>query len=466
MAHRRRGTRREEPVVEEEKVEELQVRPPKHRGRRDRREKEPEPEIIEEQPEEVVEEDQPPPSRHRHHSRKEKKERRHKEREEEVEVEEVQDEIPQTDAEAEPERGTSDNDEANGVVAEEDQDQEQEEDSEQNKKVNGKKEHSDESESSADDNKKRSKHGKDKKKEDSVEPIEAHNNDKKKIKKRNPIIGKASERDLSVLRKIAEGKTSRFAHCFGTKSYADIKLLPSEGNGYAVASILLSTVLPESLIADTMECRETNDSLCVLDLPISDLSAKIIVNYIYDQPLESLLKELSIEDKGEILKELTEIQAIPLIDKLYSDKDLVNVGDPKSLASYITTKASSNQSLGSIRPKLTGALLKELNVPSTIYLAKQLPLENEIELKCNWCVSQEIKEPFMKEDELQKRTEEILLSIPDNSKLPSEQTIINILSTTKNILLYRFLFMRCCGIKLPLVIRKNPSTVEEKDNKK
>lgn len=450
MAHRRRGQRREEPVevVEEvvEVVEEIvdNRHSRKNKSRRNNREREVSEEVIIEEAvdeeDQLVEENQP-------RERRSRKDRKHKSRngrhqEEVVEIEEIQEDEPiQTDAEPDPEV---------------DEDEQKREDESQNGVAEEEK--SKEESSEEENKKKKEKLKKQQKEKIQLEPISSDKS------KRNPLIGKAPEKDLDILRKIAEGKTSKYAHCFGKRSYANIKIIPTitGGKGYAVASILLSTTLPETVISDTMECREEDDRLCILNLPISDISARILISHVYEQDIESILKTLNINEKKVIIEELSDIQALPLVQRLYNDKDLINVGDPKSLASYITTKAASNQPLGGVKISITPPLLKELNVNGIVYLAKQVAKEHrEIKIKCDWCLAQELLEPRMEEKELYAKTEEVLSTIPDDAAIIEERDIIGILNVTKNLIIYRFLFIRCCGINLTLVPQKKVNEVKK-----
>lgn len=290
-----------------------------------------------------------------------------------------------------------------------------------------------------------------------------------KNKKKSPpivysdVIGKATERDLTVLKNIAKG-APKFQHVYGTKDYADIVLIDSDKKEHYLSAVMLSSVIPRSLIADIMVCREERDNLCVLRLPISNIATDILVKYAYQIPIASVVSGLSLENKKQIIAEFDKIQAIPLISELYRDKELISIGDPKSIATWITTCATSGVSLVGQLPDITPAILKYLEVPTVQFVCRSLPPEEEIGIKLSWCCARETvtKDSSDRINEAQ----QLLQSINPAAKLPNLEKLTAMLHETTNPVVYRFLINKTLNTKLPLIPGPVNVPIERKSSDK
>lgn len=284
---------------------------------------------------------------------------------------------------------------------------------------------------------------------------EEESSDKKKKKKTPPVvysnvIGKASEKDLNILKNIAKG-VPRFQHVYGTRDYADIVLVDKDKKEHYLSAIMLSSVIPRTLIADIMECREERDNLCVVRLPISNVATEILVKYAYQIPIASVVAQLDLATKKRVIGEFDEIQALPIISELYRDKELISIGDPKSIATWITTCATSNVSLaGGQLPEITPQILRYLDGTVVAIICKVMPADDEIGIKLAWCCARETEPDGKTQEELINESQVLLQGISPTAKLPSLDKLTNMLHQTVNPVVYRFILNKSLNTKLPL----------------
>lgn len=263
-------------------------------------------------------------------------------------------------------------------------------------------------------------------------------------------IGKASERDLAVLKNIAKG-APKFQHIHGTKDFADIVLVDGDNNEHHLASIMLSSVIPRTLIADIMECREEKNGFCVLRLPISNIATSILVRYAYQLPIHPDIAKLDLETKKQIIKEFDTIQAIPLISELYKDRELISIGDPKSIATWITTCSTSGVPLSHAQlPEITSQILVYLDVPTVQFVCRVLPSDEEVAVKLLWCCARETTSTDKSRSEMFNECQQLLGTINPAAKLPGTEKLTNMLQEATNPVVYRFILNKIINTKLPL----------------